>query len=56
MSKMSELAARIDEVKEKMCDEYCKWPLAYSLDYVSKEQAHEAVLRERCAECPLNRL
>jgi hypothetical protein len=47
MSKMSSLSQTIDEVKEKMCDEYCKYPV---------EIADDEVLRVICNKCPMNKL
>lgn len=38
---------KLCEVKEKMCDEYCKWPF---------NTETQADLNEICAKCPLNDL
>lgn len=40
----------IAEVREKMCDGYCKFPQDYTPDEWKK------VIEEVCAGCPLNRL
>lgn len=40
----------IAEVREKMCDGYCKFPQAYTPD------EWEEVAEEVCAGCPLDRL
>lgn len=41
----------IDEVRERMCNEYCKYP--YEWD---EEKQGELSESEICASCPLNRL
>ena len=56
MSPLSELCATVAEVKAQMCDEYCRWPLAYKLDYSDANEAMEAIRQERCPNCPLNKL
>lgn len=47
MSKMSALSQAIDNVKEQMCDEYCKYPYEYE---------DSEMLEVICNKCPLNRL
>ena len=47
MSKMSNLMIMLEEVKEEICDEYCKWP------FNTEDQAE---LNVYCAKCPLNRI
>ena len=47
MSKMSALSQVLDDVKEKMCDEYCKYPNEYE---------DNEILEVICEKCPLNRL
>lgn len=37
----------ITEIKEAICDEYCKWPF---------NTETQAELNEHCAECPLTEL
>ena len=37
----------IEEIKEDICDNYCKYPV---------EVADDSVLRVICNKCPLNRL
>ena len=44
----------INEVKDSMCDSYCKWK-----DTIANSSAAEAdkILREHClGKCPLNRM
>lgn len=43
------------ELREEICENYCRWPLAYRLDYEDSEEAFEAVRNERCSDCPLQR-
>ena len=50
----AEIAARLIEVKEEICDDYCLWPHDYMMCFEDPEDAHEAMLRERCEVCPLN--
>ena len=47
---------QIDEVKKDMCEQYCRWPIAYKRDYKDSEQAFERCLKDKCGDCPLNRL
>ena len=37
----------IEEIKEQICDEYCKWPFIVD---------NEGDLNEICENCPLNKL
>ena len=37
----------IEEIKEQICDEYCKWP------FITETQAD---LNEICEKCPMNNL
>lgn len=50
----AEIAARLTEVKEEMCDSYCLWPYDYLMHFEDSKEAHEAMLREMCEDCPLN--
>lgn len=56
MSKMSNFQIILEEVKEDLCDNYCKYPGEYYLLYEDSEVAHECMLQDVCADCPLNRL
>ena len=56
MGRISEIAAQLDEVKEEMCDNYCRYPAIYFMEYEDPEEGHEAMLYEQCEECPLNNL
>lgn len=46
----------IQEVKEEMCDHFCKYPEWYLMNYEDSEEAHDTMVEEMCSECPLNRL
>lgn len=46
----------IENVKSEMCDYYCRWPLAYKLEHEDANEALNACLKEKCEECPLNKL
>lgn len=56
MSKMSNLQIMLEEIKADICDNKCKFPEQYALEYEDSEEAFEQMLRDRCEECPLNRL
>jgi hypothetical protein len=45
----------IEEVKEDMCDNYCKYPFEYLMQYEDPEDAHEKMLDEVCNDCPLTK-
>ena len=47
MSKMSNLQIKIEEIKNDMCDNFCKWPF---------NTETQADLNEICEKCPLQRL
>lgn len=41
---------QVEEIIEKICDEYCKWPLIYS------DERDDLKLDEKCRNCPLAQL
>jgi hypothetical protein len=43
----------MDEVSQKMCDEYCKYPAEWDPDEHDGQELFES---EICANCPLMRL
>lgn len=47
MSKMSNLAAVLDEVKQNICDHYCRFPF---------EVEDQEQMDELCERCPLSRI
>jgi len=52
MSKMSTLSEILEEVKEKMCNDYCRYPNEWD----EEKEGCELCESEVCANCPLNRL
>lgn len=52
MGKVKELEKTVEEVKEKMCDHYCKYPEQYkrTVDGIND------LVGTVCRNCPLNRL
>ena len=48
--------AEIQEIKESICDNYCKFPDMYLSDYSDPDEAHEAMVKEECEFCPLGNL
>lgn len=47
---------RVEDIKENICDNYCKYPEQYQMKNEDSEEAYEQMLRDRYEECPLNRL
>lgn len=45
-----EKLVEVDEVKEAICDHYCKWPVLYA------DRGETALVEEQCEHCPLERL
>ena len=56
MAKKKTVSQELEEIVGEMCDNYCKWPTTYRLDYADPDQANEHMLDEKCVDCPLNRL
>lgn len=54
MSKMSNLQIMIEDIKADICDNKCKFPEQYALEYEDSEEAHEQMLRDECEFCPLS--
>lgn len=46
------VTAEIEEVKEIMCDEYCRWPREYDEAEDGIPLSSTAI----CTQCPMNRL
>ena len=47
---------KLEELKERICDEYCKFPDNYALLYGDTDAAQEALEERACKECPLNEM
>jgi hypothetical protein len=45
----------IEEVIEKMCSDYCKYPEEYTKKYGGYEGTKK-MIEDHCDKCPLNRL
>ena len=45
----------LQEVVDKMCDEYCKFPVEYQKKYKT-EEVEEKLYCEKCNKCILNKL
>lgn len=41
---------------EEICDDYCKYPEMYEEAYKDPDEALDALLKEKCENCPLNRI
>lgn len=46
----------INELIEKICTEYCKFPEQYEQKYSDEEEAEEMLYKERCGNCILIKL
>ena len=46
----------LQEIKEAICDNYCKFPERYAAEYDDPDEANEIMLCEECEYCPLNNL
>ena len=44
----------IEEITERICDSYCKYPELYLCYYHDPDEANENMMREKCEHCPLN--
>ena len=45
-------AEKIEEIKEEMCDQYCKYPDIWD----SEKEGCELYESDTCRDCPLQRL
>lgn len=48
------IAQRLEDIQDRMCDEYCKWPSQYPLD--TDDDAYDRIGAEHCDNCPIQRL
>lgn len=49
MGIIESLETEIENVKEEMCDKYCKWPAEYG-------DCDDDLWKEKCDSCPMSRL
>ena len=45
-----------EEIRESICDNYCKYPDMYLSDYADPDEANTAMINEECVYCPLGAL
>ena len=45
--------SELEDIKEQICDHFCKFPEAYDHGC---EDDNQRMIEERCEKCPLNRL
>lgn len=55
------ITEQIEDVAERMCKDYCKYPAVYHErllrdEYEDADKADEAMQNEQCNNCPLMRL
>ena len=50
--KKQTISEEFEDIKEQMCNEYCKYPLQWDEEVMGYELCESEV----CANCPLNRL
>lgn len=46
----------IEDVKENICEDYCKYTEQYLSCYKDPDEAQEKLLADMCQYCPLTRL
>lgn len=46
----------VERIKEEICDNYCKYPARFLMIHKDPDKAHEAMLDEKCMDCPLELL
>ena len=46
----------IEQIKEEMCDRFCKWPTEYLSLIKDPDKANERMINEICIDCPLDKL
>lgn len=51
-TKQKTISEMFEDIKEQMCDEYCRYTLAIN----NKTPYGERLMDEICIKCPLNRL
>ena len=51
---ISELKQILEDIHDRICDEYCKWPSQYPL--ATDDEAYNRMGEEHCDKCPVRRL
>ena len=46
----------LESITEEVCDRLCRYPEKYRGLYKDPDEAHEIMVNECCAKCPLERL
>lgn len=49
MGIINDIESKLEEVKQEMCDRYCKWPAEYG-------DRDDDLWKEKCDHCPLSKL
>ena len=49
---MATITEQLEEIKEQVCTQLCKWPNIWD----EEEEGMELADREHCKECPLNKM
>ena len=44
----------LEDIHDRICDEYCKWPSQYPL--ATDDEAYNRMGEEPCDKCPVRRL
>ncbi len=44
----------LEDIHDRICDEYCKWPSQYPL--ATDDEAYNRMGEEHCDKCPVQRL
>lgn len=44
----------LEDIHDRICDEYCKWPSQYPL--ATDDEAYNRMGEEHCDKCPVRRL
>lgn len=46
----------IEEIAEDICAKYCKYPEQYEQEFDDSDETYEKMFKEKCENCPLNKL
>jgi len=53
---MKQFQEQIESELAKICDDYCKYRELYFSEHKDPDEAYEALLDEKCSDCPLGRI